>query len=130
MNLKPAKTLTMKEQKKATHFTWATKICVLLSLLQMPVSNIVSKMSTHSFQYLCSGVLEHWLGNLLARQFEGLNSKGIAKMVMKQHMESHYDSHAGMIYHSLAAFTNLTISSPPQHLPSPWVVYNLGIHLL
>ena len=36
-------------------------------------------------------LLEHWLGNLLARQFEGRNSKGIAKTVTKQHVESHYD---------------------------------------
>ena len=31
------------------------------------------------------------LGNLLARQFEGRNSKGIAKTVTKQCVESHYD---------------------------------------
>ncbi len=31
------------------------------------------------------------LGNLLARQFEGRNSKGIAKTVTKQRGESHYD---------------------------------------
>ena len=31
------------------------------------------------------------LGNLLARQFEGRNSKGIAKTVTKQRVESHYD---------------------------------------
>lgn len=36
-------------------------------------------------------LLEHWLGNLLARQFEGRNSKGIAKTVTKQRVESHYD---------------------------------------
>ena len=31
------------------------------------------------------------LGNLLARQFEGRNSKGIAKTVTKQRVESHFD---------------------------------------
>jgi len=31
------------------------------------------------------------LGNLLARRFEGRNSKGIAKTVTKQRVESHYD---------------------------------------
>ena len=36
-------------------------------------------------------LLEHWLGNLLARQFEGRNSEGIAKTVTKQRVESHYD---------------------------------------
>ena len=32
-----------------------------------------------------------WLGNLLARQFEGRVSKGIAKAVTKQRVESHFD---------------------------------------
>lgn len=36
-------------------------------------------------------LLERWLGNLLARHFEGRNSKGIAKTVTKQRVESHYD---------------------------------------
>jgi pre-mRNA-processing factor 8 len=38
------------------------------------------------FIYSC-----HRLGNLLARQFEGRNSKGVAKTVTKQRVESHYD---------------------------------------
>ena len=36
-------------------------------------------------------LLERWLGNLLARQFEGRNAKGIAKTVTKQRIESHFD---------------------------------------
>ena len=36
-------------------------------------------------------LLERWLGNLLARQFEGRHSKGIAKSVTKQRVESQYD---------------------------------------
>ncbi len=36
-------------------------------------------------------LLERWLGNLLARQFEGRHSKGLAKTVTKQRVESHYD---------------------------------------
>jgi len=36
-------------------------------------------------------LLERWLGNLLARQFEGRQSKGIAKSVTKQRVESQYD---------------------------------------
>jgi len=36
-------------------------------------------------------LLERWLGNLLARQFEGRHSKGIAKTVTKQRVESHFD---------------------------------------
>ena len=36
-------------------------------------------------------LLERWLGNLLARQFEGRASKGVAKTLTKQRVESHYD---------------------------------------
>ena len=36
-------------------------------------------------------MLERWLGNLLARQFEGRHSKGVAKTVTKQRVESHFD---------------------------------------
>ena len=65
-------------------------------------------------------LLEHWLGNLLAQQFGGLNSKGIAKMVTKQHIELHYGSRAGTIYHSLTALIDLTTSTPlPLHHPTP-----------
>ncbi len=36
-------------------------------------------------------LLERWLGNLLARQFEGRTSKGYATTVTKQRVESHFD---------------------------------------
>jgi pre-mRNA-processing factor 8 len=36
-------------------------------------------------------LLERWLSNLLSRQFEGRKSKGIAKTVTKQRVESHFD---------------------------------------
>lgn len=36
-------------------------------------------------------LLERWLGNLLARHFEGRHAKGVAKTVTKQRVESHYD---------------------------------------
>jgi pre-mRNA-processing factor 8 len=36
-------------------------------------------------------LLERWLGNLLARQFEGRHSKATAKTVTKQRVESYYD---------------------------------------
>ncbi|KAI3379717.1 hypothetical protein SNEBB_004371 [Seison nebaliae] len=36
-------------------------------------------------------LLERWLGNLLSRQFEGRHSKGVAKTVTKQRVESQYD---------------------------------------
>ena len=35
-------------------------------------------------------LLERWLGNLLSRQFEGRHSKGVAKTVTKQRVESHF----------------------------------------
>lgn len=36
-------------------------------------------------------LLERWLGNLLARHFEGRNTRGVAKTVTKQRVESHFD---------------------------------------
>ena len=36
-------------------------------------------------------LLERWLGNLLSRQFEGRHSKGVAKTVTKQRVESYFD---------------------------------------
>eukprot|EP00457_Paulinella_chromatophora_P000102 gb/GEZN01000102.1/.p1 GENE.gb/GEZN01000102.1/~~gb/GEZN01000102.1/.p1 ORF type:complete len:2329 (-),score=298.26 gb/GEZN01000102.1/:74-7060(-) len=36
-------------------------------------------------------LLERWLGNLLARQFEGRQTKGVAKTITKQRVESQYD---------------------------------------
>lgn len=36
-------------------------------------------------------LMERWLGNLLARQFEGRHSKAQAKNVTKQRVESHFD---------------------------------------
>lgn len=36
-------------------------------------------------------LLERWLGNLLARQFEGRQSKGVASTITKQRVESQFD---------------------------------------
>lgn len=36
-------------------------------------------------------VLERWLGNLLARQFEGRRSKDVVKTITKQRIDSYYD---------------------------------------
>ncbi|KAJ2888662.1 Pre-mRNA-processing-splicing factor 8, partial [Coemansia asiatica] len=36
-------------------------------------------------------LLERWLGNLLARQFEGRNTRGVVKSLTKQRVDSHYD---------------------------------------
>ena len=42
---------------------------------------------------LCGTIplLERWLGNLVARHFEGRQAKAIAKTVTKQRVESHYN---------------------------------------
>ena len=48
------------------------------------------------FMQVIALLLVPWSDNL-SQQFEGHNSKGITKMVMKQRMELHYDSRAGMI---------------------------------
>lgn len=36
-------------------------------------------------------VLERWLGNLIARQFEGRHIRGVAQRLTKQRVEAHYD---------------------------------------
>ncbi|KAK1364030.1 Pre-mRNA-processing-splicing factor [Heracleum sosnowskyi] len=82
-NLKPVKTLTTKERKKSRFGPvgkgpgcgfWAPMWRVWLFFLRGIVP-----------------LLERWLGNLLARQFEGRHSKGVAKTVTKQRVESHFD---------------------------------------
>ena len=63
-------------------------------------------------------LLERWLGNLLSRQFEGRHSKGIAKTVTKQRVESHYDLElraavrSRHITHSLLSVIYYTGSGP------------------
>ena len=56
--------------------------------------SIFEAVRTDLTEMLRAGIvplLERWLGNLLARQFEGRHSKGIAKTVTKQRVESHFD---------------------------------------
>ncbi|KAJ1927298.1 hypothetical protein IWQ60_003038 [Tieghemiomyces parasiticus] len=71
-------------------------------------------------------LLERWLGNLLARQFEGRNSKGIAKTLTKQRVESHFDLELraavmhdilDMIPEGIRASKSRTIL---QHLSEAW----------
>lgn len=61
-------------------------------------------------------LLERWLGNLLARQFEGRNSKGVALTVTKQRVESHYDLELRALI--LVSVPSSRSSTPPPH-PSP-----------
>ncbi|KAJ1654027.1 hypothetical protein IWQ61_005969 [Dispira simplex] len=81
-------------------------------------------------------LLERWLGNLLARQFEGRNSKGIAKTVTKQRVESHFDLELrasvmhdilDMMPEGIRANKSRTIL---QHLSEAWRCFAPGTHLL
>ena len=77
-------------------------------------------------------LLERWLGNLLARQFEGRSSKGIAKTVTKQRVESHYDLElrAAVMHDILVRGTSETpprrlrdaSETPPRLITSPSVL--------
>ena len=61
-------------------------------------------------------LLERWLGNLLARQFEGRQSKGVAKTVTKQRIESHFDLELR------AAVMVRCCSLPVQRTAPPWAL--------
>ncbi|KAJ9070725.1 pre-mRNA-splicing factor 8 [Entomophthora muscae] len=78
-------------------------------------------------------LLERWLGNLLARQFEGRNSKGIAKTMTKQRVESGYDLElrtavmydiADMMPVGIAANKSKTIL---QHLSEAWRCWKANV---
>ena len=66
-------------------------------------------------------LLERWLGNLLSRQFEGRHSKGVAKTVTKQRVESHFDLElrASVSYcvmcHSTVSHDLITVSYDPHY---------------
>ncbi|KAL2493475.1 Pre-mRNA-processing-splicing factor [Abeliophyllum distichum] len=120
-NLKPVKTLTTKERKKSRFgnaFHLCREILRLTKLvvdanIQFRLGNVDAFQLADGLQYIFSHVgqltgmyryryrlmrqirmlplLERWLGNLLARQFEGRHSKGVAKTVTKQRVESHFD---------------------------------------
>jgi len=73
---------------------WAPGWRVWLFFMRGIVPLLERWLVTTNFSFLCfcSGINQHSrLGNLLARQFEGRNSKGVAKTVTKQRVESHYD---------------------------------------
>ena len=66
------------------------------------------------------------LGNLLARQFEGRNTKGIAKTDMEQRVESHYDLelHAAVMHDILdmmpKSIKQNKSKTALQHLSEVW----------
>jgi hypothetical protein len=79
-----------------------TNTCVMMSVLYAPFQGPVGKGPGCGFWapgwrvwlFFMRGItplLERWLGNLLSRQFEGRHSKGVAKTVTKQRVESHFD---------------------------------------
>eukprot|EP00003_Mantamonas_plastica_P002274 TRINITY_DN1171_c0_g2_i1.p1 TRINITY_DN1171_c0_g2~~TRINITY_DN1171_c0_g2_i1.p1 ORF type:complete len:2133 (-),score=716.59 TRINITY_DN1171_c0_g2_i1:101-6499(-) len=78
-------------------------------------------------------LLERWLGNLLARHFEGRHSKGVAKTVTKQRVESHFDLELraavmhdilDMMPESIRANRSRTIL---QHLSEAWRCWKANI---
>jgi pre-mRNA-processing factor 8 len=78
-------------------------------------------------------LLERWLGNLLARQFKGLNSKGIVKTVTKQCVESHYDLelHAAVMHNILDMMPESIKQNKSktilQHLSEAWHCWKANI---
>ena len=77
-------------------------------------------------------LLERWLGNLLARQFEGRQSKGIAKTVSKQRVESQYDLElrAAVMHDILDMMPEAVKQSKArtilQHLSEAWRCFAAG----
>ena len=78
-------------------------------------------------------LLERWLGNLLAKQFEGRVSKGVAKTVTKQRVESYFDLELraavmhdiiDMMPESAKANKSRTIA---QHLSEAWRCWKANI---
>ncbi|RUS16869.1 PRP8 pre-mRNA processing factor 8-like protein, isoform CRA_d, partial [Endogone sp. FLAS-F59071] len=78
-------------------------------------------------------LLERWLGNLLARHFEGRHSKGIAKTVTKQRVESHYDLELrAAVMHDIIDMMPEGIKSNKsktilQHLSEAWRCWKANI---
>ncbi|KAK0174888.1 hypothetical protein PV327_010603 [Microctonus hyperodae] len=93
-NLKPVKTLTTKERKKS-RFGNAFHLCreilrltklIIDSHVQYRLNNVDAFQLADGLQYIFAHV-----GQLTGIQFEGRHSKGVAKTVTKQRVESHFD---------------------------------------
>eukprot|EP01053_Blabericola_migrator_P006065 Blabericola_migrator_1__6064@NODE_305_length_10106_cov_125_059269_g249_i0_p1_GENE_NODE_305_length_10106_cov_125_059269_g249_i0NODE_305_length_10106_cov_125_059269_g249_i0_p1_ORF_typecomplete_len2341_score504_88PROCN/PF08083_11/2_2e159PRP8_domainIV/PF12134_8/1_4e132U6snRNA_bdg/PF10596_9/3_4e100U6snRNA_bdg/PF10596_9/18PRO8NT/PF08082_11/9_4e89U5_2snRNA_bdg/PF10597_9/8_2e76PROCT/PF08084_11/6_3e46RRM_4/PF10598_9/1_9e43GIIM/PF08388_11/0_059_NODE_305_length_10106_cov_125_059269_g249_i0304210064 len=78
-------------------------------------------------------LLERWLGNLLARQFEGRVSKGVAKTVTKQRVETYFDLELrAAVMHDLLdmmpeAIRNTKARVVLQHLSEAWRCWKANI---
>ncbi|KIM74584.1 hypothetical protein PILCRDRAFT_14351 [Piloderma croceum F 1598] len=85
--------------------------------------------------FMCGIVplLEQWLGNFLARQFKGRNSKGIMMTVTKQHVESHYDLELrAAVMHNILDMMPESIKQNKsktilQHLSKAWRCWKANI---
>lgn len=78
-------------------------------------------------------LLERWLGNLLSRQFEGRHSKGVAKTVTKQRVESHFDLElrasvmADLLDMMPEGIKQNKVSTVLQHLSEAWRCWKSNI---
>ncbi|OCF43147.1 pre-mRNA-processing-splicing factor 8 [Kwoniella heveanensis CBS 569] len=78
-------------------------------------------------------LLERWLSNLLARQFEGRNSKGTAKTVTKQRVESNFDLELrAAVMHDILDMMPESIKANKaktilQHLSEAWRCWKANI---
>jgi pre-mRNA-processing factor 8 len=69
--------------------TWVESLAILHAGYRATAREMVSSRWLY-FSIMATNINSR-LGNLLARQFEGRNSKGVAKTVTKQRVESQYD---------------------------------------
>ncbi|ESQ55973.1 hypothetical protein EUTSA_v10024184mg [Eutrema salsugineum] len=78
-------------------------------------------------------LLERWLGNLLGRHFEGRHSKGVAKTVTKQRVESHFDLELrAAVMHDLVdampeGMNQKKVRVIGQHLSEAWRCWKANI---
>ena len=76
-------------------------------------------------------LLELWLGNLLARQFEGRHNKAVASTVTKQRVESQYDLELrAAVMHDILDMMPEGIKAAKartvlQHLSEAWRCYKV-----
>lgn len=78
-------------------------------------------------------MLERWLGNLLARQFEGRRSNDVAKSITKQRVDAHYDLELrAQVMHDILATIPDGIKANKsrvvlQHLSEAWRCWKANI---
>ncbi|KAJ2783590.1 pre-mRNA-splicing factor 8 [Coemansia interrupta] len=79
-------------------------------------------------------LLERWLGNLLARQFEGRSTQGVAKSLTKQRVDSHYDLELrAAVMHDILDMMPEGVRSGGkskvilQHLSEAWRCYKANV---